>query len=114
VKRGEVWEVNLEPVLGAEIRKVRPCIIVSRNALSRLPLKIVVPVTGWSGRYAEAPWHVRIDPSAANGLKKDSSADTFQVRSISDLRLVRRLGAVSDAVMHRIDASLLVSLSLDR
>lgn len=45
MKRGEVWQVNLDPTIGAEIKKNRPCVIVNRDALARLPLKIVVPLT---------------------------------------------------------------------
>jgi len=99
MKRGEVWEVNLDPTIGAEIKKSRPCVIVGNDIMGRLPLKIVVPLTGWRDSFSNAPWHVRVDPSAENGLSKTSSADTFQVRSISDQRLVRKLGFLSPAVI---------------
>ncbi|MDJ1182434.1 type II toxin-antitoxin system PemK/MazF family toxin [Roseofilum sp. BLCC_M143] len=46
-KRGEIWQVNLDPTLGDEIRKTRPAIVVSANAIGKLPLKLVVPVTDW-------------------------------------------------------------------
>lgn len=47
MKQGEIWSVNLDPTLGAEIRKTRPAIIVNDNAVGRLPLKIIVPLTDW-------------------------------------------------------------------
>jgi mRNA interferase MazF len=47
-RRGEVWWVNLEPIVGAEMNKVRPAVIVGRDDMGRLPLRVVVPVT--SGR----------------------------------------------------------------
>jgi mRNA interferase MazF len=107
MKRGEVWEVNLDPSIGAEIKKIRPCVIVNRDALARLPLKIVVPLT------ERAPWHVLVEATPQNGLSKNSSADTFQVRSISETRLIRRLGEISDQVMGEINKGLSISLALD-
>jgi mRNA interferase MazF len=113
VNRGEVWEVNLDPAIGAEIKKTRPCVIVNRDALARLPLKIVVPLTEWDPRFESAPWHVLVDADAMNGLTKKSSADTFQVRSISQDRLVRRLGVLSAPIMQKIGEALALSLALD-
>jgi mRNA interferase MazF len=113
MKRGEVWEVNLDPSIGAEIKKIRPCVIVNRDALARLPLKIVVPLTEWNEKFVRAPWHVLVEATPQNGLSKNSSADTFQVRSISETRLIRRLGEISDQVMGEINKGLSISLALD-
>ena len=45
MKRGEVWLINLDPTIGAEIKKSRPAIIVNDDAIGILPLKVIVPVT---------------------------------------------------------------------
>lgn len=55
MKRGEVWLLNLDPTVGAEIRKTRPVVIVNDNALGKLPLKIIVPLTDWKEKYQIAP-----------------------------------------------------------
>ncbi len=99
MRRGEVWLIDLAPTVGAEIRKTRPAVIVNDDALGILPLKVVVPVTAWQDRYAVAPWLVRLEPDAENGLSKPSAADGFQVRSVSQQRFVRRLGKVSDVAV---------------
>lgn len=112
MKRGEVWKVNLDPALGVEIKKARTCVIVSRDSLGILPLKIVVPITEWKDAFAQAPWHVDLKPSKSNGLTKRSSADTFQVRSISETRLIEKLGNLEDAELHRIEEGLKISLDL--
>jgi len=114
VNRGEVWEVNLDPTLGAEIKKIRPCVIVSRDALARLPLKIIVPLTEWDPRFETAAWHVPVEATSQNGLSKKSSADTYRVRSISEDRLIRRLGVLSAPVMDKIGEGLALSLALQR
>ena len=113
MNRGEVWEVNLDPTLGAEIKKIRPCVIVSRDALARLPLRIIVPLTEWDPRFETAPWHILVEASPENGLSKKSSADTFQVRSIPQERLVRQLGVLSPPVMREIGEGLALSLALE-
>jgi len=94
--RGDVWLVNLDPTIGSEIRKTRPAVIVSSDLVGILPLKVVVPITEWKDRYASASWMVRIECDEQNGLSKTSAADGLQVRSVSDQRLVKKLGTVSN------------------
>ena len=81
--RGEIWLINLEPTLGAEINKTRPVIIVNSNSIGKLPLRVVVPLTDWKTHYQLAHWMVKIEPNSKNGLSKVSAADSFQIRSVS-------------------------------
>ncbi len=90
IYRGEVWLVNLDPTVGTEISKKRPCIIVNDNAIGILPLKVVVPVTDWKERYSIRPWMVKLEPTTENSLAKVSSVDTFQIRSVSVFNEPRR------------------------
>lgn len=113
MKKGEVWIINLDPTAGAEIKKTRPCILVGNDAIGRLPLKIVVPVTDWNTAFQNAPWHVPIEKGKENGITKKSSADTFQVRSVSEGRLVKRIGVISEDVLARINEALKISLDLE-
>jgi mRNA interferase MazF len=46
MNQGEIWLVNLGSNVGAEIKKTRPAIIVNSNAIGKLPLKVIVPITG--------------------------------------------------------------------
>lgn len=92
MQRGEIWLVNVDPTVGSEIRKTRPAVIVSSDLIGILPLKVIVPLTEWRERYANAPWMVRIDAEDQNGLAKTSAADGLQIRSISHQRLVKKLG----------------------
>ena len=45
--RGEIWLVNLDPTVGSEIIKTRPCASVNDDAIGVLPLKVIVPITDW-------------------------------------------------------------------
>jgi mRNA interferase MazF len=106
MKRGEIWLINLEPTIGPEIRKTRPAVVISVDAVGILPLRVIVPVTEWKERYAAAPWMVRLEPDAHNNLNKTSAADAFQVRSVSTARFVERLGNLSDTQMDEIGGAL--------
>jgi mRNA interferase MazF len=95
MKRGEIWLVNLDPTIGSEIQKTRPAVIISSDLVGILPLKVIVPLTEWKDRYANASWMVRIDPDEQNGLSKSSTADGLQIRSVSVQRLVKKVGILS-------------------
>ena len=110
--RGEVWLVNLDPTVGTEISKKRPCIIVNDNGIGILPLKVIVPVTDWKERYSIRPWMVKLEPTTENSLAKVSGVDTFQICSVSETRLIRKLGQLSESEMQMISEALAVVLSL--
>ena len=60
MNQGEIWLVDLEPVIGAEINKIRPALIINNNKLGKLPLKVIIPITGWKDHYNVAPWMVKL------------------------------------------------------
>jgi len=106
MRRSEIWLINLDPTIGAEIRKTRPAIIVNVDSLGKLPLKVIVPITDWKDRYSKADWMVKIEPNSTNNLSKASTADCFQVRSLSQKRMVRKIGNISSLKMLEIETAL--------
>jgi mRNA interferase MazF len=94
MKQGEIWLVDLDPTRGAEIQKKRPAVIVNNNSLGKLPLKVIVPVTDWKDKFSIAPWMVKLENNDLNGLSKTSAADCFQVRSIAQERLIKKMGEI--------------------
>jgi mRNA interferase MazF len=105
-QRGEIWSMQFDPSVGAEMRKVRPAVVVNLDSIGRLPLRIVVPVTDWQSSFAILPWFVQIPASQSSGLIKDSGADAFQVKSLSENRFVRRIGNVTDAQIEQIASAI--------
>lgn len=88
MRRGEIWLVNLDPTLGSEIRKSRPCVIVSPPELNEhLRTVIVAPMT--SKGFA-APFRVPVTHAGTKGL-----VVLDQIRTVDKIRLAKRLGAVS-------------------
>jgi mRNA interferase MazF len=53
MKQGEVWQITLDPAVGAEIKKKRPALIISADALGKLPLKIITPITDWKEHFTD-------------------------------------------------------------
>jgi mRNA interferase MazF len=113
MKQGEIWQINLDPTVGAEIQKIRPSIIVSDDSIGKLPLKIIVPLSDWKDHYSKVPWMVRVPPDQTNQLIKISVADCFQVRSISEERFIRKVGEVDLANMVLIKKALALVLSIE-
>jgi mRNA interferase MazF len=79
-KRGEIWLVDFDPAVGAEIGKLRPALVISVDAIGRLPLRMIVPITDWKAQYEHYPWFVELSASPSNELVKHSGADSFQTK----------------------------------
>jgi mRNA interferase MazF len=114
MKQGEIWLISLDPTIGAEIRKTRPAIVVNDNSLGKLPLKVIVPLTDWKDRYQNALWMVKISPDSLNNLTKDSVADCFQIRSISEERFISKIARINPDNLDDIKEALSKVLSIEQ
>ena len=92
VARGEVWLVTLDPSVGSGIRKTRPCLIVSPPEIhDYLRTVIVAPMTTGAG---PAPYRIPVTFQGKRGLIL-----LDQLRTLDKIRLVKRLGNISSAVL---------------
>lgn len=105
-RRGEVWDVNFDPTIGSEIRKIRPAVVISSDGIGRLPIKLVSPITGWQPQFSRNIWHVRIGPNRTNGLTKVSAVDTLQIRGVDVRRFISRRGRLNTTLMEEIAAAI--------
>ena len=88
MKRGEIWLVNLDPTVGSEIQKTRPCVIVSPAELhDNLRTVIVAPMTS---KGFSAPFRVPVIHGGTKGLIL-----LDQVRTVDKARLTKKTGAVT-------------------
>ena len=93
MKQREIWLADLNPVLGSEQRGVRPVVIISGNAMNdNLGIWIVCPLSSNIKRYAGCRV---VGKSRETGLESDSEILTFQVRTISSSRFIKKLGEIS-------------------
>ena len=106
LKRGDVVWVNLEPTVGAEIRKRRPCVIVSLSVLNDQRLTVVVvPLSGSS---TPRPPLVVAVPSAG----ADSNARIDQIRAVDKSRVAGEIGKLGSADMEAVAQGLRTVLGL--
>lgn len=113
MKQSEIWLINLDPTTGAEIKKTRPAVVINDNSLGKLPLKIIVPISDWKEKYKIAPWMVYLKPDTTNNLTKESVADCFQIRSISEERFIKKIGRISSVNLEEIKIALSKVLTLE-
>lgn len=109
---GEIWNIRLDPTVGDEIQKTRPCVVVSGPGVNNLGVRVVVPFTEWKPTtMARRPWFVEIDVDALNGLDKTSAAACHHVRSVALERFDKRVGRMSADDLSDVRAGLKVALN---
>lgn len=110
-KRGEVWLINFDPAIGAEIKKTRPALILQNDISNKFsPITIVAAVTS---QFSEPLYPTEVLIRAPEGgLKVNSVVLLNQIRSVDSARLAKRLGLLSDDTMRRVDIALQISLEL--
>ena len=99
VKRGDIWLVNLDPTIGSEIQKTRPCVVVSPADLhDHLRTVMVAPMTS---KGFPAPFRVPVTHAGTKGL-----IVLDQLRTVDKLRLTKKLGALSPKTLGAVLAAL--------
>jgi mRNA interferase MazF len=99
VIRGEIWLAVLDPTIGAEIQKTRPCVLISPPEMhDHLRTVIVAPMTTGS---LPAPYRIPLRFQSKNGLIL-----LDQLRTLDKQRLVRRLGAIGNTTLTAVLAAL--------
>jgi len=99
VKRFDVYLVNLDPTVGSEIKKTRPCLIISPDEMNRwIATVIVVPMTTKGRSY---PTRV-----VCKFEGKDGQVVLDQIRTVDKSRLVRKLGQISKSTQRDVLATL--------
>lgn len=92
MKRGEVWLVGLDPTVGTEIQKTRPCVIISPNEMNGILRRtIVAPIT--SGSHP-APFRAPVSFRRRRGLIL-----LDQIRTVDRRRMIKKLGSIDDATL---------------
>lgn len=113
IQRGEIYFVNLNPVAGREQAGTRPVLVLSRDAINRLPLVVTV-VVGTKGENLarDYPTNVRVSRELS-GLPMETVFLCFQLRSLDSKRFPRApAGQLVGATMERIENAVRYSLNL--
>ncbi len=108
VKRGGIEWVRLDPVMGSEIGKIRPAVVISNDINNELADTItIVPITSSVGKVY--PFEVLIRKGTAN-LVEDSKAKANQIRTVDKRRLKNLIGTLPAAVLEKIELSIKIHL----
>jgi mRNA interferase MazF len=100
MRQGDIYMADLNPVFGHEQKGMRPVVIISGNTMNEnLGLTIVCPITSKIKKYFSC---VALKKNKMNNLRCDSEIITFQIRTISASRLVKRLGKVEPEVLKKV------------
>jgi mRNA interferase MazF len=109
--RGEIYLVNLDPVTGTELAKIRPAVIISNDIGNRLSERVTIAACTSRGTHRVYPFEVLV-PRGEAGLDRPSKIALDQIRSVDKHRLGRRLGALDETRMREVDEALRFSLAL--
>ena len=111
--RGDVYLVNLDPIIGKEIGKARPAVIIQNDIGNKFsPVTIVAPISGVKEITKPLPIMIFLQ-NGEGGLSEESYIDCGQIRTIDkDLRLITKFGTLDKRIMSEVDKALIVSLSL--
>ena len=110
-KRGDIWIVNLDPTIGAEIKKTRPALIISNDINNRYADTItLLPISDQGEKVY--PFEVAL-PAKSFGLTKESKVKCQQIRTVDKRRLVKWLGIIDTHVLQDVEQALLIHLGIE-
>jgi mRNA interferase MazF len=99
IRRFDVYLINLDPTLGSEIRKIRPCVVVSPDEMNRHIRTVIIAPMTTKGQ----PYPTRVQCRFAG---KDAQVVIDQIRTVDKARLVKRLGKISTTTQQSVLAKL--------
>lgn len=110
VQRGDVVLVNLDPTVGVEIKKTRPAIVLSNNAINQYSqMAVIVPLTKNTAKLS--PSHTLI-PKGTARLTFASKVVTEQIKAVDKQRIVSRLGSLPPALLAQVERAIKNTLAL--
>lgn len=110
ISRGEIYWVNLDPVIGSEISKTRPALIISNNINNEVAETVtVLPVTSSAERIY--PFEVFVHKGSA-GMSVDSKIKANQIRTVDKRRIGKLIGAVDKKILEKTEKAIKLHLDL--
>ena len=110
-RRGDIYWVEMNPTVGAEVQKTRSCLILQNDTMNQYgEVTIVLPFRPGS---KQAPYAVNVQASLENGLDRDRFLDVGQIRTVSYQRLLTRTGTLEIKYWQQIQQALNIVLGFD-
>jgi mRNA interferase MazF len=110
-RRGEIWWVNLDPTVGNETAKKRPCIILQNDVgNARSATTMVAPLLKGVKNY---PFVVNVEATAENGLDENRGIHLEQMRVVDNRRIDSKLGTLDDKYWSQIEKAVCIVLGFN-
>ncbi|MEM8778137.1 MAG: type II toxin-antitoxin system PemK/MazF family toxin [Cyanobacteria bacterium P01_G01_bin.49] len=107
-RRGEIWWVDLKPVVGHETDKERPCLILQNDIGNKnATTTIVAPLLPKTKTY---PFVVNVKPTTQNGLTGDRHINLSQMRAVDAQRIKNKQGVLEDIYWEEIEKAVCIEL----
>ncbi len=110
-QRGELYWVNLDPVIGSEIAKTRPALIISNDIGNQYADRVIVAPISSSSLRKIYPFEVLLSPGES-GLSKESKILLDQIRTLDKSRLGQQIGVLSAERMEAVNRAIRISLAV--
>ncbi len=111
VKRGDIYLINLDPVVGSEQGKTRPCLVIQNDLGNKYSLNTIIASIS-SKINKHYPFLVKVEKGVAN-LPKDSYIQLDKIRTISLERIIKKIGSLPKELLEKVDVALKDSLGLE-
>jgi mRNA interferase MazF len=112
IKRGEVYWINLDPTVGAEIKKTRPALIVSNDVNNQHAQTVtVLPITSKTDKVY--PFEVQV-PAGTIGNREACKIKANQIRTVDKSRLGASMGILPGDLLSRVESAMLLHLAIER
>ncbi|MGZ3724695.1 MAG: type II toxin-antitoxin system PemK/MazF family toxin [Pseudobdellovibrio sp.] len=107
---GDVVSINLNPTKGHESKKTRPCIVI--NVHPKLELITIFPITDATNKKGQV--FIPVKNLKIAGLAKSSVIDTYQIRSVSKERVLKKLGSISEDELFECRKNIALIFEIDK
>jgi mRNA interferase MazF len=107
IRRGEIWRVRFDPIVGSELGKTRPALVLQNDLGNRFASTTIVAAI--TGRIKDLPTLVDVTPSKLNGLRRPCAVNLSHIRTVSQSRLIAQIGHIEDSYLPQIEKALLIS-----
>jgi mRNA interferase MazF len=107
ILRGEIWRIRFDPIEGSEIGKTRPALVLQNDLGNRYANTTIVAAI--TGRIKGLPTLVEVVPSKSNGLRQPCAVNLSHIRTVSQSRLIARMGRLEDMYFPEIELAMLIS-----
>ncbi len=109
--RGDLFWVALDPTLGSEIAKTRPCLVISNDVGNQVSDRVIVAPLTSRGTDRVYPFEVRVE-TGEGGLTETSKIALDQIRTVDKRRIGRYVGTLAPPKMAEVDRAIRLSLAL--